>query len=232
LGIVLINQSSAMSDAEIEVIAKACDLQLVNEVADAWGVRSPLRVTAAKSAKKGDYPFFFVDHIPEEPGALAYHYVQDNGVPAGKIGVLTTQEAGDSVSSATSHETVELQCDIFCATWSYSTRLECLVATEACDPVQSQSYKIKVGHNEVEVSNFVTPYYFADDPLGQPLDHLHKLKRPFDIAHGGYQIRMKAGRSTDVYGAGFSDALRAAKAVSRGRTFWRHVTMAVAMQPS
>jgi hypothetical protein len=51
--------------------------------------------------------------IPEAPGALAYHFVQPDGVPAGKIGVETTLNAGETVASATSHEAVELQCDIF-----------------------------------------------------------------------------------------------------------------------
>jgi hypothetical protein len=156
--------------------------------------------------------------------------VQDNGVPAGKIGVKTTLDAGETVSSATSHEAVELQCDIFCASWSYSTRLRCLVATEACDPVQDDVYSIKATDGtSVEVSNFVTPAYFTDDALGQPLDHLGKLDKTFAIARGGYQIRMKGGRVSNVYGRDFSERVRAGKEASRGRTFWRHVTMALAM---
>ena len=53
----------------------------------------------------------------------------------------------------------------------------------------------------IEVSNFVTPYYFTEDPLGQPLDHLGKLSQTFGIAKGGYQIRMKGGKVTNVFGA-------------------------------
>lgn len=226
--IVLINQSTKITDAEVESIAHACDAQLRNDVAPAWDIKHPLRVTITPDTSS--YPFFMVDDIPEAPGALAYHFVQNNGVPAGKIGVKTTLDAGESVASATSHEAVELQCDIFCASWSYSDRLQCLIATEACDPVQGDTYDIKVpGGAKVGVSNFVTPYYFTEDPLGNALDHLGTLKRPFDIAKGGYQIRMKGGKVSNVFGEAFPEALLAGKNASQGRTFWRHVTMAIAM---
>ncbi len=227
MSIVLINQSEAITDAEVQDIADACDHQLRNEVASAWGIKHPLHVSTTGEPKS--YPFFLVDEIPEAPGALAYHYVQDDGVPAGKIGVTTTLDAHESVSSATSHEAVELQCDIFCASWSYSDRLACLVATEACDPVQSDTYRLELANGaSVEVSNFVTPYYFTEDPLGQPLDHLRTLTRTFGIAKGGYQIRMKGGKVTNVFGADFSQKVRAGKEASHGRTFWRNVTMALA----
>jgi hypothetical protein len=232
MGITFINQSTAITDHEVKRIAEACDLQLQRDVGPVWNIDQPLAVKAGKRATKGSYPFFLVDDIPEAPGALAYHYVQDNGVPAGKIGVKTTLQAKESVSSAASHEAVELQCDVFCATWSYSDRLRCLVATEACDPVQNGTYQITVADGtSVEVSNFVTPYYFTENALGNPLDHLGQLKQPFDIAPGGYQIQMKAGKVNNVFGPGVSAQLKAAKAASQARTFWRHVTMAIALMP-
>ncbi len=228
MSIVLINQSTSITDAEVEHIAQACDTQLQNEVALAWDIKHPLHVSTTPDPKA--YPFFLVDSIPEAPGALAYHFVQDNGIPAGKIGVKTTLDAKESVSSATSHEAIELQCDIFCASWSYSDRLRCLVATEACDPVQADTYSVKAGTAHVEVSNFVTPYYFTEDALGNPLDHLGNLKQTFGIAKGGYQIRMKGGKVSNEFGADFSAKVRAGKEASRGRTFWRNVTMALALQ--
>jgi hypothetical protein len=229
VGIVLVNQSAQITDAEVARIAEACQAQLREHVAPVWNISHPLHVTT--TPHPSSYPFFLVDTIPEAPGALAYHFVQSSGVPAGKIGVQTTLQVGETVSATMSHETVELQCDIFCASWSYSSRLRCLVATEACDPVQNDSYKIKLASGTfVPVSNFVTPSYFTDDGLGQPLDHLGNIARTFDIAKGGYQIRMHGGRVTNVYGKDVSAELRKAKEASRGRTFWRHVTMALALR--
>jgi hypothetical protein len=229
VGIALVNQSALISDAEIESIAQACNMQLQNEVAAAWGLLDPLKVRSGSNPSA--YRFYFVDDIPEAPGALAYHFVDPiSGKPAGKIGVRATRKAGESVSSATSHEAVELQCDEFCASWSYSNRLKCLVATEACDPVQSQTYSLTVAGTSIEVSNFVTPYYFTDNALGNPLDHLGRLTETFEIASGGYQIQMKGGATKSVFGTKFDPALREAKEASRGRTFWRQVDMALVMQ--
>jgi hypothetical protein len=230
MSIVLVNQSTAITDADVRHIAEACDRQLGHEVAAAWGIKHPLRVTTTADPK--GYPFFLVDTIPESRGALAYHFVQDNGIPAGKIAVETTLAAHESVSSATSHEAVELQCDIFCASWSYSERLRGRVATEACDPVQSDTYTIPTGGGEIEVSNFVTPSYFTDNALGEPLDHLRTLEQTFGITKGGYQIRMKGGAVTNVFGDAFPEAVRVGKELSHGRTFWRHVTMALALSPA
>src|SRR5207249_1178530 len=115
---------------------------------------------------------------------------------------------------------VELQCDIFCASWSFSSELRCLVATEACDPVESYSYEI----SGQTVSDFVTPYYFTDNSLGHPLDYMGRLSKTFEIASGGYQIQMKAGRVFNRYGDGFPDALRAAKDANKTRTYWRQIT--------
>ena len=144
----------------------------------------------------------------------------------------TTLKAGESISSATSHEAIELQCDIYCASWSFSNGLKCLVATEACDPVQSETYKVHVSSgSDVEVSNFVTPLYFTPVTSGN-FDHLGQLTSPFQISSGGYQIRMKGGAVHNVFGDKVSEALKEGKAASRGRTFWRQVTAALILRDS
>lgn len=228
MGIAFVNQSTAVDDQHVLSMAQACHSQLQNEVAAAWQISTPLAVTNTPSA--GDYIFYFVDDIPEAPGALAYHDVDANGIPYGKIGVKTTLNAGESVSSAASHEAVELQCDIYCASWSFSNALKCLVATEACDPVQNDTYKIQVADgSEVEVSNFVTPNYFTPQLRG-PFDHLGSLTSAFEIGAGGYQIQMTAGTVKNVFGSSVSPAIKAGKLASRGRTFWRHVTIALALE--
>jgi hypothetical protein len=45
VGIVLINQSSLISDADVTDIANACDHQLRNDVSTAWNISKPLTVT-------------------------------------------------------------------------------------------------------------------------------------------------------------------------------------------
>jgi len=229
MGIQVINQSGQLDATETRRIAQACHIQLQRDVAKAWDIASPLSVGVAN--RPGWYRCYFVDKIPEAPGALAYHDIDDDGTPYMKVGVTETLSNGDTISSATSHETVELQCDIFCQEWSYSSGLQHLVATEACDPVQSQSYRIRVGDGTfVPVSNFVTPYYFVDADRGKPLDYLRTLVEPFSIAEGGYRIDMRAGAVKNTFAKGYPRKKKQQIADGHGRTFWRHVTMALAMR--
>jgi hypothetical protein len=228
-GIQIINRSSQLDATDTRRIAQACDIQLRRDVAKAWNIASPLRVGLV--LRPGWYRCYLVDRIPEAPDALAYHSVDGRGTPFIRVGVTETLANGDTVSATTSHETVELQCDIYCQEWAYSSRLRHLVATEACDPVQAQSYRIRVPDGTfVPVSNFVTPDYFVDSTHGRPLDHQRTLVQPFSIAAGGYRIDMRAGAVTNTFAKGYPRAKKRQIAAGRGRTFWRHVTMAIAMR--
>jgi hypothetical protein len=46
-------------------------------------------------------------------------------------------------------------------------------------PLRGDSYTINVSDGSaIPVSNFVTPAYFTDNPLAQPLDHLGTFIKP------------------------------------------------------
>ena len=217
MGIQLSTQTALCPEADLTNIAVALTAQL-RDVARAWRV-DPL--TVSTHSHPSWYPFTIVDDIPEAPGALAYHDIDPTGKPYGRIGAKGCIHSGISISSAISHEAVELLGDTYCATWAYSTRLNALIAQELCDPVQDGTYDI----GTIEVSNYVLPAYFEDEADG-PYDHLGELSQPFSIARGGYQIKMTAGRVTQVFGDRFDPILREAKAASHGRTYWREVQAA------
>lgn len=226
MGIQFVNKSSLLPATQVADYAEACNVQLHEHVAPAWH-QSPLSVSIHHHPSW--YQFQFVDTIPEAPGALAYHDVDENGKPYGRIGVKTTLDAGETVSSAASHEAVELFCDVYCQQWDYSNALRSLVAHEACDPCQSNSYEI----DGIEVSDFVLPAYFEENGSAEgKLTYTNAIARPFGIANGGYQIVMKAKASslqvTNVFGdIPPSPALMAAKAQSHGRSYWREVQAAL-----
>lgn len=72
-----------------------------------------------------------------------------------------------------------------------------LVATEVCDPVQSDYYLI----DGVAVSNFVTPDFFSPVVTrGDKFDHMGVLKKPFEIADGGYVLNYEGGTINTYYG--------------------------------
>lgn len=228
MGIQFVNESAHLTAADLVRIADACNKQLHLHVAPAWGIKSPLSVSTLHHPSW--YPCYLADTIPEAPGALAYHDVDDTGRPFMKIGVETTLDAGDTVSSAVSHEACELEVDRYCAQWTYSVGRRCVVATEVCDPVQDQSYTItSTDGTKVPVSNFVTPWYFVDDGHIHGYDYLDTLGGPFSVSPGGYLIVMKAGAVTNVFGESVDERKRAQREASRGRSWWRAVQMADAM---
>jgi hypothetical protein len=226
LGIQVVSDSANVKAKQVAQVAEACNIQLRDHVAPAWNIDTPLTVSTEPG--EGLYLCHLVDSIPEAPGALAYHDVDKHGTPYIKVGVNEVAKAGDTISSVTSHEAVEMQCDIWCQEWSFSSTLKKLVATEACDPVQDQSYLVTLSDgSKVPVSNFVTPAYFVDSAAPGTLDHLGKLTKPFSISEGGYRIDMKAGAVTNTFGKKYPEVRKAQLSVGHGRTFWRHVTMAL-----
>jgi hypothetical protein len=226
LGIQVVSETASVTAQEAAQVAEACDIQLRDHVAPAWNIDAPLTVSTEPG--EGLYLCHLVDSIPEAPGALAYHDVDAHGTPYIKVGVNEVNKAGDTISSVTSHEAVEMQCDIWCQEWSFSGSLKKLVATEACDPVQDQSYDVTLADGtKVPVSNFVTPAYFVDSGAAGTLDYLGQLKKPFSISTGGYRIDMKAGAVSNTFGEEYPEVRKAQLAVGHGRTFWRHVTMAL-----
>jgi hypothetical protein len=201
-------------------LIRALNMQLM-DVRATWGIRSNKAIETTTNA--GSIRFAVVDEIPEAPDALAYHDVDEHGRPYGRLGLHVCEQAGMSISSVLSHELVEMQGDLYCQEWSYSGRLRCLVAVELCDPVQSDTYTL----GSVEVSNWVTPWYFIEEEHGRDYDWCRKLAESFSIAPGGYQIQMHAGAVSNVFGREFPEPVYRAKEHARGRTFWRAVTAAL-----
>ncbi len=68
-------------------------------------------------------------------------------------------------------------------------------ALEIGDPVETDSYTIKVGCEDISVTNWCTPLYFEppSDLTNARFDYLGKIKTPFEIQPGGYQIIYQNG---------------------------------------
>lgn len=93
------------------------------------------------------------------------------------------------------------------------------VAYEVCDPVESDSYTVRVDGAKVTVSNFVTPHWF--DPqakAGEQLDWLGKLAKPFTMTSGGYMVIMREGKTSQVFGDKYPAWRKATKRADTART--------------
>ena len=74
-----------------------------------------------------------------------------------------------------------------------------MYAYESADPVEALSFDVK----GIAMSDFVYPAYFEvfRKARSAQFDHLNKVKKPFQILSGGYQIIFKSGKWTQVFGS-------------------------------
>jgi hypothetical protein len=203
---VLINSSkSAPLAAQIEhgwlvQVAEATEKQLNIHFAPYYGGSFKVRAgTSAHDVQTGEIVFTIEDSYPEAPDAVAFHDVEGNDVPYAILALDTCQTLSD-VSTAISHELLEVGGDPDCNKWADTGNGQ-EYAYEVCDPVQEASYDI----DSVAVSDFVLPSYFAPSAVA-PFSYLQTQAKAgpqnaFAIESGGYAIvRDSGGGETQVTG--------------------------------
>lgn len=184
--IALINASTVVSDAEVQLHASALAIQANRDFARYWGGlgASVVPVKRGATPPAGSW-WVVVADTSDEANALGYHDLTDEGLPIGKVFAKTSKQAGETWTSVASHEIVEMLADpdistvVLVQTGAHAGKL---FARESADPVQEQSYQI----GKTWVSNFVTPQWFMNTAKAGPYDHLGKLRKPFTLARGGY----------------------------------------------
>jgi len=130
----------------------------------------------------GDYGW----HIVEAQGLPYAHVFADPSLAAGSGWISGT----DSISSAASHEALEMLADPAANEYSFNGARR-MWAREVCDAVQADTYRILAHGLRVPVSNFALPAFFKPWADG-PYDHLGVLKEPFSLAKGGYAVVERA----------------------------------------
>ncbi len=96
----------------------------------------------------------------------------------------------DTISATASHELLEMLADPACELYKKGPPIKKKYdkySVEVCDPVQETAYNITLADGEtiVTVSNFVTKSWFEKGGAA-PYDYLELLKKPFNLAGGGY----------------------------------------------
>ena len=83
--------------------------------------------------------------------------------------------------------------------WLHFPFLKTIYAYESADPVEALSFPV----NGIPMTDFVYPAYFeAFHKAGSVrFDHLRKVKKPFQILSGGYQIIFRNGKWSQVFGS-------------------------------
>ena len=190
------NQATTPLGIDLGRLVSAMQSYVDHCVAPVWG--TPARLVKTTGFLKSCWAVVFLDDA-DQPGALAYHDLTPQGLPLSKVFVRTTIKNGDLVSVSASHELVEMLVDPAINMMTTGPDSRTMYAYEAADPVESLSFKV----DGVPMSDFVYPAYFeAFRKAGSTrFDHLRKVKRPFQILSGGYQIIFRSGRWTQAYGS-------------------------------
>lgn len=203
--VLLNNSSSASLAGEVSYgwlvqVAEAVQKQMNEHFAPYYGGTFSVRAgTAPGDVQCGEIAFTIEDSYPADPQAVAFHDVQGNDVPYAILALDTCRSLSD-VSTAVSHELLEIGADPDCNKWSDDGQGQ-EYAYEVADPVQEGSYTI----DDVTVSDFVLPSFFAPSALA-PFSYMQLSagggpERPFNLEGGGYAIvRSSGGGETQIFG--------------------------------
>jgi hypothetical protein len=160
-----------------------------------WGY--PVTLYNTQKAKRTDWTLGYFN-TADEAGALGYHDLTKDGQPVSKVFVKTTLAANELVSVTACHELFEMVIDPIANLWAEnSDGVE--YAYEMCDAVEEDTFLV----NGIAMSNFLHPAWFEPfkHPAGTKFDHLGLLKKPFTMTRGGYVIRKKNGKVSEVFGS-------------------------------
>jgi len=220
--IAVINQSTLVTNADVQIMCEALQIQFDLQVAAAWNQKSPTVKFFANITNIPGYAWVIsVLDNPDVANALGYHEETNDQVDGfifcqpvlqngGVVLYDPTNPQNTSVASVLSHEAIEMFGDRFANFWAAGPNVVASdgytyseYALELCDPVEGNSYVVNVGTTPVSMSNFVFPSWFNPEGTSQfnmPFDYLSLLKTPFSMTSGGYMIVQQVGQVQQVFG--------------------------------
>lgn|SRR5574337_125416 len=220
--IAVINESTLVTNDQVNTMCQAIQVQLDLHVLPAWNMKAGTIKFYADKNKVPGYAWVvnMLDNSTQA-GALGYHSEDNDKIDAFIFAGPVLQNGGvvlhdphnpqnTSVASVLSHEVCEMIGDRFAGFWSDGPAVVASdgktyteYALELCDPVEGDSYDIIVNGQTVAVSNFIFPSWFnaqATVPENMPFDYLKKLTKPFSMTSGGYLIVRQAGNYQWIFG--------------------------------
>lgn len=224
----ILNRSKKVTDDQARYMTEACNRQLRRHVAPAWG-RAPIPVFFYRDEDvPNDADQIVILDTPDLADALGYHSETPKGQVYGKVFVRPILKNGgdilvgnNSVSATLSHEVVEQAIDPDCNLWADDGE-GVMYAVEICDPVEANTYIIRVHGHDIHVSNFVFPEWFdRENHDDARFDQMGLLKAPFTMTDGGYYVIKSSRSEKEVYARRYPAWRRKGKAHPAARTFRR-----------
>jgi len=190
------NQAKTPLGVDLSALIHAMQEYVDKHVAPVWG--TPAKLVQSQGFLPNAWAMVFLDDA-DQADALAYHDLTPEGLPISKVFVRTTLKDHQLVSVSASHELVEMLVDPAINLMTTGPNGKLMYAYESADPVEELDFEV----NGIHMSDFVYPSYFETfhKPNSVQFDHLDKVKKPFQILSGGYQIIFKNGKWSQVYGS-------------------------------
>ncbi len=190
------NKATTALGVDFDALIAAMQVFVDTHVTPVWG--TPAKLIKSTGFVKGAWAMVFLDNA-DQPGALAYHDLTPDGLPQSKVFVKTTIENNDLVSVSASHELVEMLVDPAINLMTTGPDPKLTYAYESADPVEALNFPV----NGIAMTDFIYPAYFEafHKPGAVQFDHLKKVNKPFQILAGGYQIILKNGKWSQVFGS-------------------------------
>jgi|ERR1700733_529228 len=190
------NNATVALGVDLDSLIAAMQEYIDTYVAPVWG--TPAKLIKTKGFKSGAWAMVFLDSS-DQPGALAYHDLTPDDLPVSKVFVKTTLLDKGLVSVSASHELVEMLVDPAINMMTTGPDPKTTYAYESADPVEESSFPVA----GIQMSDFVYPAYFEvfRKPKSVQFDQMKLVTKPFQILKGGYQIVMKNGKETQVFGS-------------------------------
>jgi hypothetical protein len=190
------NKAKTALGVDLGALIQAMQIYVDQYVVPVWG--TPAKLIQTTGFQKGAWAMVFLDNA-DAPGALAYHDLTPDGLPQAKVFVKTTLDDKGLVSVSASHELVEMLVDPAINMMTTGPKRTLVYAYESADPVEELSFPV----NGIQMSDFVYPSYFEEfrAPDSAQFDQMNQVKQPFQILSGGYQIILKDGKESQVFGS-------------------------------
>lgn len=188
--IAVINYSTNITNAQINVAIADINSQINNEFHSAWGIVASLYVPTGTPAST-DYQLILMDNFGQS-NILGYHELTGFGTPIAYVFYENAVNNSTPWTVPASHECLEMLIDPNC-NLSVSTNespyqnggLQWSFAFEVCDPVQNVAMAYTI--NDTAVSNFVYPTWFQSTwgLFETQFDYQYWLYLPFQVGYGG-----------------------------------------------
>ncbi len=179
------NESTSVSDADLRRTLRALQKQIVRDFAPAWGLTAKLELGRRRARTLS----VVIRDRSDEAGDLGYHFLE--GYPVTYVFALDDIEEYGEYTSTLSHELLEMVADPGVNLYAdgfvrvaHGRQRKAMIPYEVCDAVEENLYRI----DGVHVSDFLLPEWFEPEHKGRGLtmDFLGVIRRPFELAPGGY----------------------------------------------